>query len=106
MKRIHFVVAVVLAVLALSSCTNTDYKNVIPANAPLVMEVDIRSIAEQSEFQQSKTMKELEKGLSLVVSAVGNFILSLCFLLPVLEAPAAQQALEYGLIDEIIAPRR
>lgn len=68
MKRIHFVVAVVLAVLALSSCTNTDYKNVIPANAPLVMEVDIRSIAEQSEFQQSKTMKELEKGLSLVVS--------------------------------------
>ena len=35
-------------------------------------------------------------GLSLVVSAVGNFILSLCFLLPVLDAPAAQQALEYN----------
>ena len=35
-------------------------------------------------------------GLSLVISAVGNFILSLCFLLPVLDAPAAQQALEYN----------
>lgn len=35
-------------------------------------------------------------GLSLVVSAVGNFILSLYFLLPVLEQPAAQQALEYN----------
>ena len=68
MKRIHFIAAVVLAVLALSSCTNTDYKNVIPANAPLVMEIDIRLIAEQSEFQQSKTMKELQKNLSLVVS--------------------------------------
>ena len=35
-------------------------------------------------------------GLSLVVSAVGNFLLSLCFLLPVLNAPATQQALEYN----------
>lgn len=35
-------------------------------------------------------------GLSLVFSAVGNFILSLCFLLPVLDQPAAQQALEYN----------
>ena len=26
----------------------------------------------------------------------GNFILSLCFLLPVLDQPAAQQALEYN----------
>lgn len=69
MKRIHFIAAVVLAVLALSSCTNTDYKNVIPANAPLVMEVDIRSIAEKSEFQQSKSRQELEKGLSVVVAA-------------------------------------
>ncbi len=35
-------------------------------------------------------------GLSLVASAAGNFILSLCFLLPVLDQPAAQQALEYN----------
>lgn len=35
-------------------------------------------------------------GLSLVGSAVANFILSLCFLLPVLDQPAARQALEYN----------
>lgn len=69
MKKFHLIAAVVLAVLALSSCTNTDYKNVIPANAPLVMEVDIRSIAEKSEFQQSKSRQELEKSLSAVVAA-------------------------------------
>ena len=66
MKKFHLIAAVVLAVLALSSCTNTDYKNVIPANAPLVMEVDIRSIAEKSEFKQSKSRQELEKSLSEV----------------------------------------
>ena len=68
MRKIHYIAALVLAVLALSSCTNTDYKNVIPANAPLVMEVDIRSIAEKSEFQQSKGMQELEKKLTAVVA--------------------------------------
>jgi len=69
MKKIHFIAAVVLAVLALSSCTKMDYKNVIPANAPLVMEIDIRSIAEKSEFQQSKSMQKLEKTLAVVVAA-------------------------------------
>lgn len=68
MKKIHLIAAMMLAVLALSSCTNMDYKNVIPAHAPLVMEIDIRAIAEKSEFQQSKTMKELQKNLSLMVS--------------------------------------
>lgn len=68
MKRIHFIAAVLMAVFALSSCTNTNYKNVIPANAPLVVEIDIRSIAEECEFQQSNSMKELEKSLTAVVS--------------------------------------
>lgn len=68
MKKIHLIAAMMLAVLALSSCSNMDYKNVIPAHAPLVMEIDIRAIAEKSEFQQSKTMKELQKNLSLMVS--------------------------------------
>ena len=38
----------------------------------------------------------LDMVCALVVSAVGNFLLSLCFLLPVLNAPATQQALEYN----------
>ena len=68
MKKIRFIAAVVLAVLALSSCTNTDYTNVIPANATVVLEIDLRTIAEKSEFQQSKSRQELEKSLAAVVA--------------------------------------
>ena len=64
---------------------------------------DIRTIekqvAENNQQQAYDSLlwrSSLFLGLSLVVSAVGNFILSLCFLLPVLDAPAAQQALEYN----------
>ena len=64
---------------------------------------DIRTIEKQVTENHQQTAYDallwrssLFLGLSLVVSAVGNFILSLCFLLPVLDAPAAQQALEYN----------
>lgn len=64
---------------------------------------DIRTIEKQIAEKNQQTAYDallwrssLFLGLSLVVSAVGNFILSLCFLLPVLDAPAAQQALEYN----------
>ncbi len=64
---------------------------------------DIRTIEKQIAEKNQQTAYDtllwrssLFLGLSLVVSAVGNFILSLCFLLPVLDQPAAQQALEYN----------
>ena len=64
---------------------------------------DIRTIEKQIAEKNLQTAYDallwrssLFLGLSLVVSAVGNFILSLCFLLPVLDQPAAQQALEYN----------
>lgn len=52
--------------------------------------------AQQEHYNALLWRSSLFLGLSLVVSAVGNFILSLCFLLPVLDQPAAQQALEYN----------
>ena len=58
-----------------------------------------KAVAEKNVRQAYDTLlwrASLFLGLSLVVSAVGNFILSLCFLLPVLDQPAAQQALEYN----------
>ncbi len=58
-----------------------------------------KQVAENNQQQAYDSLlwrSSLFLGLSLVVSAVGNFILSLCFLLPVLDAPAAQQALEYN----------
>ena len=64
---------------------------------------DIRTIEKQVAENKQQTAYDsllwrssLFLGLSLVVSALGNFILSLCFLLPVLDQPAAQQALEYN----------
>lgn len=64
---------------------------------------DIPSIEKQVTEKNRQTAYDallwrssLFLGLSLVVSAVGNFILSLCFLLPVLDQPAARQALEYN----------
>lgn len=51
---------------------------------------------QQTAYDALLWRSSLFLGLSLVVSAVGNFILSLCFLLPVLDQPAAQQALEYN----------
>ena len=68
MKKFQFISALVMVVLALCSCTNTDYQNVIPANASLVVKVDMKSIAEKSDFKNSKWMKELDGSLGAVVS--------------------------------------
>ena len=68
MKKFQFISALVMVVLALCSCTNTDYQNVIPANASLVVKVDMKSIAEKSDFKNSKWMEELDGSLGAVVS--------------------------------------
>ncbi len=52
--------------------------------------------SQQGAYDSLLWRSSLFLGLSLVASAVGNFILSLCFLLPVLDQPAARQALEYN----------
>ena len=67
MKKIYVVSLVALMVMALCSCSKTDYQKVIPANAALVVKVDVKAIAEKSEFSKSKTMQKVEKSLSLVV---------------------------------------
>lgn len=60
------------------------------------IETKVAENGRQTAYDALLWRASLFLGLSLVVSAVGNFILSLCFLLPVLEQPAAQQALEYN----------
>lgn len=68
MKKIAIISSVLLMVLSLCSCNKTDYQKVIPANAMVVMKLDVRSIAEKSEFQKSSAMKTMEVGLQAVVS--------------------------------------
>ena len=60
------------------------------------IENQVAATNQQAAYDALLWSSSLFLGLSLVVSAVGNFILSLCFLLPVLDAPSAQQALEYN----------
>lgn len=54
MKAIKSLILVLVAVLALASCSKGDgYRNVIPVNSPFVASVDMASIAEKSDFANS-----------------------------------------------------
>ena len=67
-KRISVISLVALMVLSLCSCSNTDYQKVIPASSPLVVKVDVRSLAEKSEFNKSEAMQTMENALAAMVS--------------------------------------
>ena len=67
MKSIkYFLVAFVL--LALCSCSKTDYQKAVPADATFVAMIDMQSIAEKGDFQHSETMKNLQGWMGLLVS--------------------------------------
>lgn len=68
MKKISVISFVALMVLSLCSCSNTDYQKVIPANSPLVVKVDVRSLADKSEFDKSEAMQTMENALTAMVS--------------------------------------
>ncbi|MDE5740216.1 MAG: DUF4836 family protein, partial [Bacteroidaceae bacterium] len=67
MKKIRFVFMLLFVVAVLCSCTNMDYQKVIPANASLVMRVDLGSMFKKADFLHSETMKTLEQALSIAV---------------------------------------
>ncbi len=67
MKKIRFVFMLLLAVAVLCSCTNVDYQTAIPADASLVMRVDLGGMFRKADFLHSETMKTLEQALSIAV---------------------------------------
>lgn len=67
MKKIQFISMMALVIMALCSCTNTDYQKAIPANATLVVKMDVRSISEKADFKHSKVMTMLDASLVAVV---------------------------------------
>ena len=67
MKKIQLISALVLAILALCSCNNTDYQKVIPANATLVVKANMKAITEKADLKNSKAMKMLDESLVAVV---------------------------------------
>lgn len=68
MRKFGILLFVLLMVVCLSSCNKTDYQNVIPADATLVAKVNVKNMAEKSDFAQSSVADVLKGGLALVVS--------------------------------------
>ncbi len=67
MKKIHFISMMALAVMVLCSCSNKDYQKAIPANATLVVKMDVRSISDKAEFKESKYKMMLDGLLATAV---------------------------------------
>ena len=67
MKKIQFISALVLTIMVLCSCSNTEYQKAIPANATLVMKVDVKSIADKADFKKSKYMLMLDAAIASTV---------------------------------------
>ena len=67
MKKIQFISALLLVVMVLCSCTNTDYQKAIPANATLVVKADMKAISEKADFKNSPMMKMMDLSLAAVV---------------------------------------
>lgn len=64
MKKIRFISMMALVIMALCSCTNTEYQKAIPANATLVMKVDVQSIADKADFKNSKYKMLLDAAIA------------------------------------------
>lgn len=67
MKKIQFLSLMAVVIMALCSCTNTDYQKAIPANATLVVKADMKSISEKADFKNSKWKTMLDASLIAVV---------------------------------------
>lgn len=67
MRRLFSFFLSLLLLFIVCSCTKTDYRSVIPADATLVASVDMRSIAEKSDIGASDMMKKVR---DVVLSSV------------------------------------
>lgn len=69
MKTIKSFIIIVLATLALVSCSKGNgYQNVIPADAPLVTSVNMASIAEKSDFANSAVSQMMQEYMGVLFS--------------------------------------
>lgn len=69
MKTIKSFIIIVLATLALASCSKGNgYQNVIPADAPLVTSVNMASIAEKSDFANSAVSQMMQEYMGVLFS--------------------------------------
>lgn len=68
MKSLKIISLVCLVLCVLSSCSKTDYQNVIPKDANFVASVNLKAVAEESDFANSGMAKTLKNSIGLLVS--------------------------------------
>lgn len=66
MKKLSSFIILLVALL-LTSCSNDDYRNVIPSDASIVVGVNLGSLAEKSDIEHSKYMHLFQASLSTIV---------------------------------------
>ncbi len=66
MKKLSSLIVLLVALL-LTSCSNDDYRNVIPSDASFVVSVNLGSLAEKSDIEHSKYMHLFQASLSTIV---------------------------------------
>ena len=66
MKKLSSFIILLVALL-LTSCSNDDYRNVIPSDASFVVGVNLGSLAEKSDIEHSKYMHLFQASLSTIV---------------------------------------
>jgi len=71
MKTIKYLSILALTILLLASCKKTGYENCIPADATLVVSVDMYSLSEKADLKNSHISDVLDKYLGLVVFGEG-----------------------------------
>ena len=59
MKAVRFFLVAVLALVCLSSCSDNDYLEVIPADARMVASVDFKSMADKCDLEHNQAVMQL-----------------------------------------------
>ncbi|MCM1313122.1 MAG: DUF4836 family protein [Bacteroides sp.] len=68
MRTIRLLLIVCVAVCMVSSCKKSEYINVIPADATLVVSADLKSMAEKGDVANSQMLGLMDSYMGLVVS--------------------------------------
>lgn len=68
MKYVYYIITLVFVAAIMSSCTNDEYKNVIPADSDAIVMINVKSIAEKADLAESKMLQLAKENVSIVVN--------------------------------------
>ena len=68
MKYVYYIMTLVFVAAIMSSCTNDEYKNVIPADSDAIVMINVKSMAEKADLAESKMLQLAKENVSIVVN--------------------------------------